>query len=83
MLMWMMRRWTGGWLDNDMRLATLAQTPRHENEPQPLAAFEHVLQSETNRGYETFTSFCKLRRLAGLGWPGNNDGQDATDTSPT
>ena len=33
--------------------------------------------------YATFTSFCRLRRLSGRGWPGNSDGQDATDTSPT
>ncbi len=33
--------------------------------------------------YATFTSFCKLRRLSGRGCPGNSDGHDATDTSPT
>ena len=35
------------------------------------------------RRYSTFTSFCRLRRLSGRGCPGNSDGQDATDTSPT
>ena len=42
-----------------------------------------VMQERWSARAQIFTSFWRLRSFSGRGWPGNRDGQEATETSPT